>query len=226
MSNDSKPRTSKRAKVALTTLAQSAVIAAVYVALTLITSFMAFQSLQLRLAEALTALPALFPSAIPGVFIGCLLSNALNPSPLGVIDIVFGSLTTLIAALLTWWIARPWRRELAGVTAPGPKRSVLRRVLPLLPPVVLNALVVGTYLPFLLSPDGSPKAIVIAGSIGSIALTEAIVVFALGLPLVGAMARTPWAKRIYLRERERSSKGRRARAEAERRSDASSGGSR
>jgi uncharacterized membrane protein len=83
---------------ALSALIQSALIAALYLALTVATSFMSFQAVQLRLAEVLTALPALFPSAILGVFMGCLLSNLLNPSPLGIVDIIAGSATTLVAA--------------------------------------------------------------------------------------------------------------------------------
>ena len=71
---------------ALSRLTQSALIAALYLALTLATSFMSFSLLQLRLAEALTALPALFPSAIPGLFLGCLLANLMNPHPLGLVD--------------------------------------------------------------------------------------------------------------------------------------------
>lgn len=187
-------------KTGLSRLTQSALIAALYLALTLATSFMSFAIGQLRLAEALTALAALFPSAVMGLFLGCLLANLLNPQSLGLIDLLAGSAVTLLAAFLTWRLAGPWRRSLArqvrGEEAPAGGR--LLRLLPaLLPPVVLNALVVGSYLPFLVQ-TGKPTVALIALSIGSLFLSQALVVFGLGLPLVLALKRTPWAMREYL----------------------------
>lgn len=193
---------------ALSSLTQSAIVMALYLALTLTTSFMSFQVIQLRLAEALTALPALFPSAILGVFGGCLLSNLLNPSPLGLVDIIAGSATTLAAACATWFMAKPLRRSLASRLmndasrdAPVKKRDFLvQKIVALTPPVILNAIVVGTYLPFLIS-ENSPSVWLILGTMGSILLSQAIVVFGLGLPLMTSLERTPWAKRIYLTDK-------------------------
>jgi len=200
---------------ALTTLAQSALIAAIYLALTFATSFMSFQVIQLRLAEALTALPALFPSGIFGVFAGCLLANLLNPSPLGLVDIIAGSATTLAAAFLTWMMAKPLRRALASrlheedgtaisveemtgrKRGHRGKRILVSKIIALLPPVILNALVVGFYLPFLIS-ENTPGIWLIIGTMGSIFLSQALVVYGLGLPLITALESTPWAKRIYL----------------------------
>ncbi|MBQ7455776.1 MAG: QueT transporter family protein [Clostridia bacterium] len=79
----------------------SAVIAALYAALTLLLAPISYGDWQCRVSEALTMLPMLFPQAIPGLFVGCVLANLLGPSA-GVIDIVFGSLATLIAAVGTW----------------------------------------------------------------------------------------------------------------------------
>ena len=196
----------------LASLTQSAVIAAIYLALTVATSFMSFSVIQLRLAEALTALPALFPSAIWGVFLGCLLSNLLNPTSLGMVDVIAGSLVTLVSALLTWSLARPWRRHLAQavmaeVTNEKNNKWVKIRqlVIALLPPVVLNALVVGTYLPYLLQPDQPPAALILS-SVVSIFISQALIVYGLGLPLVSALQTIPWAKRHYLVEWEREKK--------------------
>src|SRR5690554_1908236 len=83
-------------------LTRSAVIAAAYLVLTLPLPQIAFGHIQFRLAEALTVLAAITPSAIPGLFVGCLISNLMNPQNLGPVDIVFGSLATLLAAWLTW----------------------------------------------------------------------------------------------------------------------------
>lgn len=202
----------------LSTLAQSALIAALYLALTVTTSFMSFQVIQLRLAEALTALPALFPSAVLGVFAGCLLSNLLNPSPLGMIDVIGGSATTLVAAYLTWVMAKPLRQALAlRVREESASEAVKHdaahryrrqrregvwhlRLFALLPPVILNALIVGFYLPFLIS-ERTPDIRLIVVTMGSILLSQALVVYGLGLPLIRALELTPWAKRIYLVER-------------------------
>ena len=104
-------------------LTQSGVIAALYVVLTLLAKLLGLDSgqIQLRLSEALCVLPFLTPAAVPGLFLGCLVSNLL--SPYGALDIVFGSLATLLAAIWTGRIRRKW-------LAP-------------LPPVVCNAIIIG-----------------------------------------------------------------------------------
>lgn len=83
-------------------LTRAAIIAALYVALTLLSASLnlAFGPIQLRFAEALCILPAFTPAAIPGLFVGCILANLLGGAiPL---DVVFGSLATLLGALGTY----------------------------------------------------------------------------------------------------------------------------
>ena len=82
-------------------LTHAAVIAALYVVLTFIASALGISSgvIQIRFSEALTVLPYFTPAAIPGLFIGCLLANILTGAAIP--DIVFGSLATFIAAMLT-----------------------------------------------------------------------------------------------------------------------------
>lgn len=82
-------------------LVQAAMIAALYIVLTFIANAfgLASQAIQVRFSEALTILPYFTPAAIPGLFVGCLLSNILTGCALP--DIIFGSLATLIGALLT-----------------------------------------------------------------------------------------------------------------------------
>ena len=70
-------------------LAQAAMIAAVYVVITLAFAPFSYGEVQVRLSEALTILPAFTPAAIPGLFVGCLLSNILGGCM--VLDIIFGS---------------------------------------------------------------------------------------------------------------------------------------
>ena len=85
------PRTAK--------LAQGAVIAALYVALTIVFAPISFREVQVRIAEALTILPLFSGAAVPGLFIGCLLANFIGSA--AVPDIIFGSLATLIGAIGT-----------------------------------------------------------------------------------------------------------------------------
>ncbi|MBO5474660.1 MAG: QueT transporter family protein [Lachnospiraceae bacterium] len=89
-------------------LTQAAMIAALYVVLTFIANAfgLANYAVQVRFSEALTILPYFTPAAIPGLFIGCMLSNILTGCALP--DIIFGSLATLIGALGTYALRR-WK---------------------------------------------------------------------------------------------------------------------
>ena len=79
---------------------RGALIAALYVVLTLLASVMGLSSgvIQFRFSEALCILPLFFPEAVPGLFIGCLISNLMSPNVV-IWDIIFGRLATLIGAL-------------------------------------------------------------------------------------------------------------------------------
>ncbi len=85
-------------------LVQAALIAAIYVVLTLVFQPFSFGEIQVRIAEALTILPLFTPAAIPGLFIGCLIGNILCGSILP--DIIFGSLATLLGACFTYLLRR------------------------------------------------------------------------------------------------------------------------
>lgn len=127
----------KKTKRSALFLAQGAMIAAMYVALTMLSNAFGLASgvIQVRISEALTILPYFTPAAIPGLFVGCLLSNILAG---GVIwDVVFGSIATLIGAVVTYWLRKcKW---LAPV-----------------PPIVSNMLII----PFVLRyAYGAPDAI-------------------------------------------------------------------
>lgn len=117
-------------------LAQGGVIAAAYVALTTLLQPLGFGPVQCRVAEALTVLPVYCPAAIPGLTVGCFLSNLVGLStganPAGGWDLLLGTAATGVAA----WLTYRWRRV----------RVARLPVLSTLPPVVLNALVVGTEL--------------------------------------------------------------------------------
>ncbi|QHQ60430.1 hypothetical protein Ana3638_06305 [Anaerocolumna sedimenticola] len=78
-------------------ITQAALIAAIYVVLVYVFKPISFSYVQVRIAEALTILPYFTPAAIPGVTIGCLLANLLTGADM--LDIIFGSLATLIGAI-------------------------------------------------------------------------------------------------------------------------------
>ena len=86
----------------VTLLVQAAMIAALYVVLTIIANALglASQAIQVRFSEALTILPYFTPAAIWGLFVGCILANFLTGAAIP--DVVFGSLATLIGAFLTY----------------------------------------------------------------------------------------------------------------------------
>ncbi len=88
-------------------LVHAAAIAAVYVVLTLVFAPFGFGEIQVRISEALTVLPYFTPAAIPGLFVGCLIGNTVGGAiP---IDIICGSIATLIGALITYRL-RSYRR--------------------------------------------------------------------------------------------------------------------
>ena len=83
-------------KKPLRLITEAALIAALYVALTLIFAPISFGAAQVRIAEALSILPMFTASAVPGLFIGCLIGNLLGGGV--ILDVVFGSIATLIGA--------------------------------------------------------------------------------------------------------------------------------
>lgn len=92
-------------KFTIRQLTQAALIAALYIVLVFVFKPISFGSIQVRIAEVLTVLPFLTPSAIPGLFVGCLLANFLAGEAVPV-DIIFGSLATLIAAFATYYLGK------------------------------------------------------------------------------------------------------------------------
>ena len=119
-------------------ITQAAMIAAIYVLLTYLVNATGLASgvIQIRLSEALCVLPAFTPAAIPGLFIGCLISNLICGAV--VWDVIFGSIATLLGAVFTYMLK---------------KKS--KWLLPL-PPIVANTVII----PFVLTyAYGVPDAI-------------------------------------------------------------------
>ena len=156
-------------------LTTAGVIAAVYAVLSYFASVfgIAYGPIQCRFSEALCVLPFFFPEAVPGLFIGCLAANLL--SPYGALDIVFGSLATLLAAMWT--------------------RRVPNRFLAPLPPVICNALIVGFLIAFEqagtgVSSLGTPKFLAAFGyNALTIGLGEFLACYVLGGILLAVLPR-------------------------------------
>ena len=120
-------------------ITHAAIIAALYVVLTYFASMLGLSNgaIQIRFSEALTILPYFTPAAIPGLFIGCIISNLLAGAI--VWDVVFGSLATLIGAVFTYLL-----------------RKKTRWLAPL-PPIAANTIIVPLVLSYAYGvPDGLP----------------------------------------------------------------------
>jgi uncharacterized membrane protein len=147
-------------------LTRVGIIAALYAGLTVVFHPISYGPLQIRISEALTVLPFLFPAAIPGLTLGCAIANFFGP--FGLLDVVVGSCLTLIAALLTARAARPW-------LAP-------------LPPILVNAVGLSFYLPTM---TGVPfiGGIPYLSTFLAVGIGQAVACYLLGYPLLMVLLR-------------------------------------
>ena len=170
-------------------VAQAGMIAALYAAATVIALLflqgLAWGPVQFRISEALTVLAVLYAPAVPGLAIGCCIANLIamvinGTGALGLLDVVFGSLATLLGAL---WCRKFRENEKVA----------------LLGPVLANAIIVPAYLPIILQGmgfytipftdinlDGMYIWMYLFGLI-STGIGEALVMYVLGLPLLKAL---------------------------------------
>lgn len=134
-------------------ITMGAAIAALYVVLTLIANAfgLANYAIQVRFSEALTILPYFTPVAIPGLFVGCILSNILTGAmPL---DVVFGSLATLIGAAFTYFFGKKF-----------PEKKWLAPI----PPILSNMIIVPFILAYVYKFEGSIPYFMMTVGIGEI----------------------------------------------------------
>ncbi len=160
---------------------QAAVIAALYAALTYAASVfgVAYGSVQFRFSEAMTVLAAFTPAAIPGLSIGCFIGNL--GSPMGILDIVLGTLATFLAAYFTY-AARKMGGKLSFIAAP-------------LFSTFFNALLIGVEIAVFL-PEGISWA-GFAVSALQVGAGELAVCCILGIPLRLVLDKSGAAKRIF-----------------------------
>jgi len=160
-------------------LTLAAMLGAAYAVLTMVLPIPQYAGVQVRLAEALTVLPFLFPAATPGLFVGCLIANLL--SPYGLLDVVAGSAATLLACMWTQRLNNRW-------LAP-------------LPAVICNAVIVGAVIAFAQTGIGPAFRTAFLLNAISVGLGELIAVCVLGSMLLSALPRIPTFRAMIPMER-------------------------
>lgn len=170
-------------KFSVRDLTLAAMVAALYAVMSYFGNIfgLTFGPVQFRFAEALTVLPFLFPGAVPGLFVGCLITNLL--SPYGPLDIIVGSLATLVAAIWTSKVKTKW-------LAP-------------LPPVLCNTVLVGFTIAWA-EAGGFTAAFPMAWLVNglSVGIGELGVCYILGLLLLELLPKTPYVQEIMRRRTE------------------------
>lgn len=167
-------------KTNLRRLCLAAVVAALYTVLTLALPMLSYGPIQVRFSEALTVLPFLFPETIPGLAIGCFLANLLG-SPYA-LDMIFGTLATLIAAIWTSRCRHKW-------FAP-------------LPPVIANAVIIGAEIAISTASFGTQAFWIAWGwNAVTVGFGELIACYVLGLLLLHFLPRIPYLQHMIPEER-------------------------
>lgn len=146
------------------------IIAALYVVLTYFLAPISYGPIQARVSEIMTVFPIFSWATIPGLTVGCLISNLINPENLGLVDIIGGTIATLLAGITSYWIGK--KNKWLGI----------------IPPVVFNGVIVGGYLPFLLFDTVTWQTVLF--TMLTVAGGEALVLIVLGLPLVTIIEKT------------------------------------
>ena len=173
----------KTNKLSVTRLVRCAVIAAVYVVLCLALAPFSYGAVQVRIAEALCLLPVFGAEYIVGVTLGCLLANLLGST---VIDVVFGTLATLLACLVTYKLRNV---RIKGLAIPAS-----------LPPVVFNMIIVGAFEITFFFSDGAPTAALAAFNAVTVGIGEIISCTVLGVALVKLIESNDSLHKIFTEE--------------------------
>ena len=170
----------KTNQLSVARLVRCAVIAAVYVVLCLALAPFSYGAVQVRIAEALCLLPVFGAEYIVGVTLGCFLANLLGST---VIDVVFGTLATLLACLVTYKLRNV---RVKGLEIPAS-----------LPPVVFNMLIVGAFEITFFFSDTAPTAALAAFNAVAVGIGEIISCTIVGVALVKLVESNEGLKRIF-----------------------------
>ena len=164
-------------------LVRCAVIAAVYVVVCLVLAPFSYVAVQVRVAEALCLLPVFGAEYIVGVTLGCFLANLLGST---VVDVVFGTLATMLACLVTYKL-RDIRVK--GLAIPAS-----------LPPVVFNMIIVGAFEITFFFSDGAPTAMLAVFNAVTVGIGELISCTILGVALVKLIESNAGLNKIFTEE--------------------------
>lgn len=158
-------------------LVYGALIAALYAVLTIAIAPLSYGAVQVRISEILTVIPFFSSFSILGLTIGCLTANLL--SPIGILDIIFGTLATFLSAFLTYKI--------------GKSHFKYKIYLAPLPAVIINGIVVGILINISL-PSGPIEYL---SAMALIAFEEMLPCYILGLPLLILINRNKNLKKFF-----------------------------
>lgn len=170
-------------KLSVRRLVRCAVIAAVYVVVCLVLAPFSYGAVQVRVAEALCLLPVFGAEYIVGVTLGCFLANLIGST---VIDVVFGTLATLMACLVTYKLRNV---RIKGLAIPAS-----------LPPVVFNMIIVGAFEITFFFSDGAPTAALAAFNAVTVGIGEIISCTVLGVALVKLIESNDSLHKIFTEE--------------------------
>lgn len=150
-------------------IARAGIIGAIYVTLTLVLYPISFGAVQVRISEAFCLLPLIFPESIIGLSVGCLISNFFGN---GALDVVFGTLATVVSAILTYFIGKKIKKVPLKILVGG------------IFPVVINAIVI----PFTFLAITESLGVYIISAL-QILIGQALSVYLVGTPLYLAITR-------------------------------------
>lgn len=153
-------------------IAFAGILAALYAGTTILCAPFSYGAIQFRFAEALVVLCCFTPTAIWGMVIGCIGANVL--SSVGMVDILFGSVATLLACLVTIKIKNVW-------------------LVPL-PTIVFNALIIGAEIAFFVDTRAFLPAFALNAL--TVAIGEAVVLYLLGVPLLIYLRKSKLGKKL------------------------------
>ena len=170
-------------KLSVRRLVRCAVIAAVYVVVCLVLAPFSYGAVQVRVAEALCLLPVFGAEYIVGVTLGCFLANLLGST---VVDVVFGTLATLLACLVTYKLRDV---RVKGLAIPAS-----------LPPVIFNMIIVGAFEITFFFSDGAPTAMLAVFNAVTVGIGELISCTILGVALVKLIESNASLNKIFTEE--------------------------
>lgn len=155
-----------RKKSKIKGLCIAAVIAAIYTALTIMPglNLLAYGAVQFRVSEVLTVLPVFTPWAIPGLTIGCLISNILSTA--GPLDMLFGTIASFLAAISTYFLRK------------------MPEIIAVIPAALFNGIIVGFMITYFYMEIKEKFVLLLLYNMASVAFGELVVCCFLGIPLM------------------------------------------